>query len=346
MQKLYGAEWVARNARLCFRKVFVRKISEACFSAVERRVLGVFWGIAAIQVDLVVLAGLALCGGGSGAAAALPGTRHTLTPLRISKIIIAALQGALLVLVIPVALLTHILVKTIAVALFTEWVTGAAHSFPSQGFQLPLAFWPNPLVEISFRTRLRLMQTLDNLQLFVYDCFVTGFASLRSDIIGGAFTPPNTVAVAVLTLSIGVVILGVGALVHTERTIFHMFADMAVAWPRPGAGQLALLVALHALPVPGGLEEPLLWIAGLHALVEDLEGVAGEAELVAWSPATLWRALLVTHEPLQVALLGGLVVLQQGVVLLALHDPLPVDILSIAEIIVLKDSNAPRPDLP
>ena len=46
-----------------------------------------------------------------------------------------------------------------------------------------------------------------------------------------------------------------------------------------------------------------------------------------------------------VASLGSLVVLQESVVLLGLHDLLPVDVLGVAELVVLQDGHAARPDL-
>ena len=104
-------------------------------------------------------------------------------------------------------------------------------------------------------------------------------------------------------------------------------------------------MALHTLTVAWALEESLFWEARLHALLTDLECFAREAKFISWTPTTFRGTLLVADKALEEALLWWFVVLEKGVVLLGLHDPLPVDVLSIAEIIVLQDSNAPRPDL-
>ena len=49
---------------------------------------------------------------------------------------------------------------------------------------------------------------------------------------------------------------------------------------------------------------------------------------------------------LHVTLLGWLVVLEQSVVLLRLHDPLPVDVLRKAEVVVLQNGHAAGADFP
>ena len=202
MQKLYGAKWIPGNSRLCFRKVFVGEIAKARFCAVERGVLRIIWGITTIQIYLVVFAGPALSGGGARAAAALTSTGHTLTSLRIGKIIIAAFQSALLVLVVAVTFLTDILMKAVTIALFAEWVTRATNCFSGQGFQFSLAFWSNPLVEISFGAGFRIVEALHNFKFFVYYCLVTAVTAIGTDIIRGAFTTTDTIPVAILAFTI------------------------------------------------------------------------------------------------------------------------------------------------
>ena len=103
-------------------------------------------------------------------------------------------------------------------------------------------------------------------------------------------------------------------------------------------------MALHTLAVARTLEEPFFWEARLNALLPNLECLAREAKFVSWTPTTLRGTLLVAHKSLKEALLWGFVVLQKGVVLLRLHDPLPVDLLRVAEVVVLQDGHAARPD--
>lgn len=255
MQKLYGAKWIPGNSRLSFRKVLVREISKARFCAVERGVLWIIWGITTIQIYLVVFACLALSGGGSRTAAALTSTRYTFTSLRICKIIIAAFQSALLVLVVAVTFLTDILMKAVTIALFAEWVTGATDCFSSQGFQFPLTLWSNPLVEISFGAGFGLMEALDHFKFFVYYCLVAAVATKGTDIIRRAFASADTIPVAVLAFTVGVIVLGVWTLVHTKRTIFDMLALMAVARSVASTSQFTFFVTFHALAVPWGLKE-------------------------------------------------------------------------------------------
>jgi hypothetical protein len=184
------------------------------------------------------------------------------------------------------------------------------------------------------------VETLHHFQLFVYYRLVTAVTAVGPDIISGAFAPAYTVSVTVLAFSIGVIVLGVGTLVHTKWSIFDMLAHMAVARTWACTGQLTFFVTFHALTVPWGLKESFLRITRLHALIQDLECVARQAELVAGAPAPFRRALLVAHKALQMALLRRLVILQQSVVLLRFHDSLPVDVFCIAEVIVLQDGHA------
>merc|ERR1719420_1599702 len=118
----------------------------------------------------------------------------------------------------------------------------------------------------------------------------------------------------VLTLPKGVVILGVGTLGHTERSILHMFTLFTFTRTRTSAGQVALGVTLHA-------------------------------GLVARAPTSFCRALGVTNVAFDVTFLRSLVVLEQGVVGLGLHDLLPADVLRIAQVIVLQNGHAARSDL-
>ena len=98
-------------------------------------------------------------------------------------------------------------------------------------------------------------------------------------------------------------------------------------------------MALHTLAVARTLEETLFWEARLHALLANLECFAREAEFVSWTPTTFRGTLLVADKSLEEALLWGFVVLQKGVVLLGLHDPLPVYLLCVTEVVVLQDGH-------
>lgn len=66
--------------------------------------------------------------------------------------------------------------------------------------------------------------------------------------------------------------------------------------------------------------------------------------MISWSPTALRGTLLVADKALKETLLWWFVVLQEGVVLLRLHYPLPVDLLGVAEVVVLQDGHAARPD--
>ena len=189
------------------------------------------------------------------------------------------------------------------------------------------------------------MKTLNNLQLLVDDGLGTTITSKRSNIIGWTFASFNTVSMTVLTLPKCVVILGVGTLGHTERSILHMFTLFTFARTRTGAGQVALGVTLHAGLVVRALVEALHRVAGLHALRLRHEVLAGETQLVARPPTSFCRALGVTNVAFDVTFLRSLVVLEQRVVGLGLHDLLPADVLCIAQVIVLQNGHAARSDL-
>ena len=189
------------------------------------------------------------------------------------------------------------------------------------------------------------MKTLDHLQLLVDDGLVTTVAAHGTNVVGWTLAASHTVAVAVLALSKGVVVLGVGALRHTEWSILHMFAADTVAGSGASAGHITLTVTLHAGPVTVAPVEPLGRVTGLHTLCLRHEVLTRETQLVARTPAAFSRALRVTDMALQVTGLRGLVVLQQCVVSLGLHDLLPGDVLSITEVIVLQDGHTARPDL-
>ena len=116
-------------------------------------------------------------------------------------------------------------------------------------------------------------------------------------------------------------------------TYLSVGASVAVAGPGPRAGELALVVALHAplavLAVRRAVEAGGR-VAGGHALavarLVRLVVAAGEAEAVARPPTALGRALPVADVALADAALRVLVVLQQRVVRRRLHDALPLDL--------------------
>jgi hypothetical protein len=135
-----------------------------------------------------------------------------------------------LVLTVAVALLANVFVEAVAIALFAQRVTRATDCLAGQGFQFSLAFRSYILIEVALRTGLRLMQALDHLQLHVDDCLVAAQAAIGSDVVGRPVATPITVPVTVLALAIGVVILCVWTLLHTEWTVLDMLA--LVAFPR------------------------------------------------------------------------------------------------------------------
>ena len=189
------------------------------------------------------------------------------------------------------------------------------------------------------------MEALDHFELLVDDGLVAAVAAQGPDVVGGALAAPHTVAVAVLALAEGVVVLGAGAGAHAEGAVLHVLALDALAGPGAGARHVALAVALPAGLVVRALVEPLHRVAGLHALRLRHEVLAGEAQLVAGAPAALAGALGVTDVGLLVTHLRGLVVLQQRVVGLRLHDLLPADVLGVAQVVVLQDGHGAGPDL-
>ena len=65
----------------------------------------------------------------------------------------------------------------------------------------------------------------------------------------------------ILTLAIGVVILCVWAFLHAEWPVLDMLALVALPRTLSRAGEVTLLVALHALPVARTLEKSLFWEA-------------------------------------------------------------------------------------
>ena len=213
-------------------------------------------------------------------------------------------------------------------------MAGPAHGLTRQGLQLALTLGPDPLVKVSLGTRLRLVETLNHLKLLVDDRLVAAVAAHGTDVVGRPLAAPDTVPVTVLALAEGVVVLGAGAGGHTERAVLDVFTLDAVARPRPGARHVTLAVALHARPVLLALVEALGGVTGLHALGLRHEILAGQTELIAGAPAALARALRVAHVLLLVADLRRLVVLQERVVALGLHDLLPADVLSVAEVII------------
>ena len=168
-----------------------------------------------------------------------------------------------------------------------------------------------------------------------YLWFICACLAVNTTVLRTRLSSPNTVSMTVLTLPKGVVILGVGTLGHTERSILHMFTLFTFARTRTCAGQVALGVTLHAGLVVRALVEALHWVAGLHALRLRHKVLAGETQLVARPPTSFCRALGVTNVAFDVTFLGSLVVLEQRVVGLGLHDLLPADVLRIAQVIVL-----------
>ena len=224
-------------------------------------------------------------------------------------------------------------------------MTWPTHCLARQGLQFSLALRPDPLVKVSLGTGLGLVEALNHLELLVDDGLVAAVAAHGPDVVGRSLAAPDTVPVTVLTLAEGVVVLGAGAGAHTEGSVLHVLALDALAGPGAGAGHVALAVALPAGLVVGALVEPLHRVAGLHALRLRHEVLAGEAELVARAPAALAGALGVADVGLLVTHLRRLVVLQQRVVGLRLHDLLPADVLGVAQIVVLQDGHGAGPDL-
>ena len=89
-----------------------------------------------------------------------------------------------------------------------------------------------------------------------------------------------------------------------------MLALTAVAGSCVSASQFTFFITFHTLSVPRGLKKSLLIITRLHTLISHLKCIAGKAQLVSRAPASFWRALLVTNESLEMALLWRLVILQ------------------------------------
>ena len=162
---------------------------------------------------------------------------------------------------VAVALLANVFVEAIAIALFAQWVARTANCLAGQSFQFSLAFRSNVLVEVSLRTGLRLVQALNNLKLHVDDCFVATQAAIGSNVVGRAVAAPVAVPVTVLAFAIGVVILCVWTFLHAEWPVLDMLALVALPRTLSRAGEVTLLVALHALPVARTLEKSLFWEA-------------------------------------------------------------------------------------
>ena len=220
--------------------------------------------------------------------------------------------------------------EAIAVTFLTKWMARPTKGFTGQSCKLSLCSWTNPFIEITFRALFTLMQTLNNFQVKVDNGLVAAVAAAWPDIILSSLAAANTVAMTILTFSIFVAVFARRTSIDTKRAIFDILTLDTVIGAFVGAGQLALRVTLPAFVVTRLLEVPQVVIAPPHAFIAHLVILTGQTLRVARSPAAVRRTLVVTLVLLDDALFRRFVVLQQSVVLLGFHNPLPVNLFRVA----------------
>ena len=162
-----------------------------------------------------------------------------------------AFQSTLLILNKGCTLLANVRVISVSAAAFAKAVARPANCFSGKTFQLLLRnLRSNILIEGSVRTCLLLLETLNNFEVAVDQCFVTRDTSVWAELVLGPVAAADAVGVTGHALAqSAVVVFAHWPLLDAERPVLGVLAFGALISTLSRAWAITFFVTLHALPI-------------------------------------------------------------------------------------------------